>query len=611
MLISILAASRGIVFGEIDSKSKTSERWNDYSTGLFYLYKKDFSKALEYFNRALKDREGRHRVYFHIADCYYQQSQFDKAIDNYQKAIGENSRFIDPYKMLFNIYTKLNNYNDAIDIYERLIKAQPDLVDVRYSLGLLYYNQIKDYKRAKQHFQYIIDLSQRQTVDLYYKEYAYYHLGFIYYLRRDMKNSIVCFKMAVDVNADNYSTVYILATLLMEQYRIEEAKKYCLHYLRKYPENAKINSYMGRIYYIEDDPRAVQYLRKAIGNMSLEGFLSQSLISEIYRDDRRAEGSLKYIIEKYPRLITPHIAMGKILLHREMRKGALSEFFTAGLLLYNAKEYFLSKKYLLKVVSINDKIPEVYFYLGRINEDTGKTHLAIHYYEKANEIRKDIELIIHLGYLYSKIKDYRESVKYFDQAISMEPQNHRPYFLKGLSYSYDEKYPMAEKYMKMALDLNKNDTYYFYLATVLEKQKKIRETIEMLKLAIQYNPKNAKAYNYLGYLYADNNIYLDESIKLIKKALQLEPMNGAYLDSLGWALYRKGVYQEALKTLLDAEKQLDYEKSPDAVVYDHIGDTYKTIGDYKKAVDYWKKSFQLEKNPVVKRKINKYEKNVR
>ena len=37
MLISILAASRGIVFGEIDSKSKTSERWNDYSTGLFYL----------------------------------------------------------------------------------------------------------------------------------------------------------------------------------------------------------------------------------------------------------------------------------------------------------------------------------------------------------------------------------------------------------------------------------------------------------------------------------------------------------------------------------------------------------------------------------------------
>jgi tetratricopeptide (TPR) repeat protein len=104
-------------------------------------------------------------------------------------------------------------------------------------------------------------------------------------------------------------------------------------------------------------------------------------------------------------------------------------------------------------------------------------------------------------------------------------------------------------------------------------------------------------------LYAEMNINLDESIELIQKALVISPSNGAYLDSLGWAYYKKGNLKQALKKLLQAEKRLDKDKSPDPIVYDHIGDAYNKIGDSDKAMEYWKKSVNLQKNPKIEDKI--------
>ena len=129
------------------------------------------------------------------------------------------------------------------------------------------------------------------------------------------------------------------------------------------------------------------------------------------------------------------------------------------------------------------------------------------------------------------------------------------------------------------------------------------DEIASLRKAIEYNPENAMVYNYLGYLFAEKNMNLDESIELIQKALSLSPSNGAYLDSLGWAYYKKGDFKLALKKLLLAEKQLDKDKIPDPVVYDHIGDVYHKIGEREKALEYWEKSINLKKDSKIQEKI--------
>jgi tetratricopeptide (TPR) repeat protein len=141
----------------------------------------------------------------------------------------------------------------------------------------------------------------------------------------------------------------------------------------------------------------------------------------------------------------------------------------------------------------------------------------------------------------------------------------------------------------------------------MEKMSKLDMAINSLEKAIKYNPKSARAYNYLGYLYADNNMKIEESLTLIQKALELEPGNGAYTDSLGWAYFRKGNYKLALEKLLAAEELLRKANSPDPVVFDHIGDAFLKLGKVDNALRYWNKSNEMKKTDTVESKLKKYQ----
>ncbi|HOR94611.1 MAG TPA: hypothetical protein PLZ38_11610, partial [Spirochaetota bacterium] len=116
--------------------------------------------------------------------------------------------------------------------------------------------------------------------------------------------------------------------------------------------------------------------------------------------------------------------------------------------------------------------------------------------------------------------------------------------------------------------------------------------------------KSARICNYLGYLYADNNMKLEESLVLINTALDNEPTNGAYIDSLGWVYFKMGRYNDALPILLEAAVELEMEGYPDAVVYEHIGDAYKAVQLHDKALEYWNKAYALDPKSDIQKKIN-------
>ena len=128
--------------------------------------------------------------------------------------------------------------------------------------------------------------------------------------------------------------------------------------------------------------------------------------------------------------------------------------------------------------------------------------------------------------------------------------------------------------------------------TAAEQAGLIDKAATLLKRSIELDPsKAAQAYNYLGYMWVDRNLNLDEAGSLIKKALEIEPANGAYLDSLGWFYFKKGDYTRALTELLHAA---DLINPPDPVVYEHIGDTYRSLGNTAQALAYWQKGLTLD-----------------
>ena len=58
------------------------------------------------------------------------------------------------------------------------------------------------------------------------------------------------------------------------------------------------------------------------------------------------------------------------------------------------------------------------------------------------------------------------------------------------------------------------------------------------------------AYNELAWLYAEENIKLDEALQLVDRALSEEPENTVYLDTKAEVLLKMGYYEES-KNLRD------------------------------------------------------------
>lgn len=145
--------------------------------------------------------------------------------------------------------------------------------------------------------------------------------------------------------------------------------------------------------------------------------------------------------------------------------------------------------------------------------------------------------------------------------------------------------------------------FYFQYGEACERNQEFKQADEYLQKSINLSPDFAEGLNYLGYMLADRGEQLSRARSLIEKAVQLEPKNGAYLDSLGWVLFKQKQPQQALPWLLKAS---DLSPEPDATVLDHLGEVYMALHQSDKAIQAWKKSFSIESNPDVKKKLDLY-----
>jgi len=165
----------------------------------------------------------------------------------------------------------------------------------------------------------------------------------------------------------------------------------------------------------------------------------------------------------------------------------------------------------------------------------------------------------------------------------------------------------------------------YTLSNVYVELKKIDKAAEILKLLVEKNPDNPTYHNDLGYIWADNDLNLDEAEMLIRKAIEIErglrkkiknlkpdfdKDNSAYLDSLAWVLYKKKNYVEAKKLLLEAIKD---EEGQHIEILDHLGDIYIGLDEKTEAIKVWKKALSFagsskreqDKKKEVEKKIDK------
>jgi len=156
------------------------------------------------------------------------------------------------------------------------------------------------------------------------------------------------------------------------------------------------------------------------------------------------------------------------------------------------------------------------------------------------------------------------------------------------------------------------DEIRYRLSGVYVDLKQIGKATKYLETLLNKEKDNPTYNNDLGFIWADNDMNLEQAEKLIRRALdedrklrrkaipditpEQDKDNAAYLDSLGWVLYKRKKYKEALGPLLEAIKQ---EEGQHVEIFDHLGDVYVALGENDKAVEAWKKGLKCP--PVTKR----------
>lgn len=223
----------------------------------------------------------------------------------------------------------------------------------------------------------------------------------------------------------------------------------------------------------------------------------------------------------------------------------------------------------------------------------------------------NIQRHLQVSKMMMKLKEFKRGEEVLAEARKKFPRVAIFSFFHGLALSELKRHDEAMKAFEEALveahnsqpDLLDADFYFSYGAAS-EQAGRYVKAAELFKKSVELDPAGAaRAYNYLGYMWVERNENLDEAEQLIRRALEMEPGTGAYMDSLGWLFYKQGKYEEALTEL---KRAADAMPQPDAVVYEHIGDTYDKLGKVAEAVLYWQKCQQIDPaNKSVVAKLDK------
>jgi Flp pilus assembly protein TadD len=148
--------------------------------------------------------------------------------------------------------------------------------------------------------------------------------------------------------------------------------------------------------------------------------------------------------------------------------------------------------------------------------------------------------------------------------------------------------------------------FYFSYAAATERAGDYDKAVSLFRKCLQIDPADHSACNYLGYMWADKDVHLEEALGLIQKAVKLDPGNGAYIDSLGWVLFKLGRNEEALVQLRHA---VDLIKD-DATLCGHLADVLLKVGKTEEALSVLRHASELEPgNKEISDKLQKLKSN--
>jgi len=243
----------------------------------------------------------------------------------------------------------------------------------------------------------------------------------------------------------------------------------------------------------------------------------------------------------------------------------------------------------------------VAYYLGIVYSETGESDRAR---ETLGSVPSDSPLYaesrLQMAYLDQREDDLDGAVDQANEALRVRPESSGIIeFLIALERDR-ENVPHAVTLAERLVEKNPNDDRYrFMLGALYDENGNHAGALDQMRKAIELNPENAAALNYLGYSLAEAGRQLEEAERLVKRALAVDPNDGFYIDSLGWVFYQRGKYRQAVEQL---ERAVELTGN-DPTINEHLADAYRRVGRELEALQLYREALAETTDPDQQRRI--------
>jgi tetratricopeptide (TPR) repeat protein len=511
----------------------------------------EMERALDAYRKVLNVDPGQSELASRVAGLLIQQDDFPQAIDVLKDAIKANPNNADPYQQLAFIYTRyLKKTDQAIDYANRAIALNP--------------GDVEGYQRLVE-----IELAagqERSAVEALDRALKVHSSDPNFWIRLGKLYVAILFKSDSQPKAD-------------ELKKINEVFKRAAEYAGDDPGVLKevADYYAASQQLKEAIPLYLRVLELQPDDANAREKLATGFVLTNQRD--KAVEMLEQIIKEHPEKYQPYDLLAQVLDEeaRSLQRANRTEEAKAKF----AKVAVNYEQSLL----INPNHAGTYVRLAELL--LGPLRDAARAVKLLGDARRRFpgapEIVYYLAIAQREAKQSQQAVATFEEA------------LHEAQLEEDDDFVNAK--------------FYFNYGAAAEQAGLYDKATDLLRKSIALDPENsAEACNYLGYMWADHNMNLDEAETMIRRALESEPNNTSYLDSLGWVEFRKGQFDRALDNLLRASKTAERE---DPVVFEHIGDTYLKLNRTREALEAWQKALALDpKNKNLADKIQTTKKTI-
>jgi tetratricopeptide (TPR) repeat protein len=505
--------------------------------------------------------------------------QLEDASAAYSRALAKDPDSVYLLQRLAELAARQGHYDEALAYAERAHALDPEDRPTRLFLGTLY--RVRRDPAAA-------EAVLRDPGGEPFDDDAALLLFSIYVEGNRMPEALELARWLVKTDPNGVRGYLALAGVLDKLGRGEEAEKALRQALQVQPGNLSVYGAIARIRQERGDREGEIAVYQEV--LAIHPHHHATLVA--LSDAQLATGNRQATIATLERVIRDH-------------PDDLRSMLRLGFLEYESDHYDKAVARFEKALAANPKQVEIAYYLGLVRVRARDEAGAIEAFEQVPpENDRYAEARAQIAGILERRGDLGGALAEVEKARERTPSRQLDLYAATLRARAGD-FDGAVSFLQGLLAEDPDDDELLYnLGVLYGEQKRFDESLSYMNLALEKNPDNASALNYMGYSWAEKGVNLEEAEQKIKRALELRPDDGFIIDSLGWVYYMRarpllesGHVKDGRAWLRRAIQQLEQAAQltgGDPVISEHLGDAYLLLPDKKRALERYREAIRLE-----------------